>query len=100
MRFHGHTIHNAVAGIPTLSRTGAVQQHLDAEMDTASHSPIPTARETLLQREQGKGGWHHPTACVWLPGPAEFVRIKADVSVACVKLPLPKPACFPTLGAD
>jgi hypothetical protein len=92
MRRNGSSVDDAVSGVPSSSRAGTIEKHLDAATNPRRDLLQVAARaRDLVQRENRECGWNNPTDGVRKPWPAKLVGVETDVAIGGAKLPLPKP---------
>ena len=90
-----YPIDDAVACIPSTARADAIQQHLDASLNSERDlfQTAAGARQ-FVQCKKRKCGRHNPADRIWKPRPAELVRVETNMAIGGSKLPLPKPIRF------
>ena len=95
MRRNGFSINDSIAGVPSPSRAGTIQKHLDPAIDARRNS-FQTAASTreLLQGEDREGRGYNPADRIGNPGPAVLVRVEANMTVNRPELPFPEPIGF------
>jgi hypothetical protein len=95
MRCKGGSIDNAVTGIPSSSRAGTIEQHLDPTLNTERDWFQTAARAgKLAERKNRECGGNNPTDGVRKPWPAILVGVKTNMAIGGAELPFPEPIRF------
>src|SRR4029077_4132905 len=100
MRAHRYSVNNAVSGVPPAVYAGAIQKHLDAEMNSFFRGVGTIADRELLDGYDAERRGDDPACGVRNPRPPILVGIEANVAINCFEFPSPEPMALSAFGSQ
>src|SRR5262245_60881761 len=100
VRLKSRAENDAIPGIPSAIRTGAIVEHLRSKLNAVGRKLGGTTIGEALECDECEGRGNNPTHGSRKPRPPVFVGIELDLPIGDAKLQIPEPTGFPSRIPD